>query len=111
LIRNQASPVVQTHRQQLPTAEIGTAHQEIPVAQFTPAEMAVLRKSAANWKGTSLPKTIGGKLRLAFQKFLILRKKDGTVSGFGRAGFVLTPMGSGLYTWGEEAQRQAYINW
>ena len=83
---------------------------EIPVAQFTSTEMAVLRRSAAQWKGSALPKTVGGKLRLAFQRFSILRKKDGTISGFGREGFVLTPTGAGMYSWGEELQRQAHIN-
>ena len=77
---------------------------------YTAAEMAVLRRSAANWKGTALPPTIGGKLRLAFERLQVLRNKSGEVAGFGREGFVLTPKGSGLYTFREERQRQAHIN-
>jgi hypothetical protein len=77
---------------------------------FTSAEMAVLRRSAAQWKGSQLPDTIGGKLRLCFSRFNIIRNPAGKVVGFGRDGFLLTPKGSGLYFWGEEAQRQAHIN-
>ena len=93
----------------LPPAEMGTAQQEFPLA-YTPAEMATLRRSAAQWKGSALPPTVGGKLRLAFQKFQVLRNAQGRVVGFGREGFVLTPKGAGLYSWGEEPQRQAHIN-
>jgi hypothetical protein len=53
---------------------------------------------------------VGGKLRLAFQKFQVLRNAQGRVVGFGSEGFVLTPKGAGLYSWGEEPQRQAHIN-
>ena len=78
---------------------------------YTAAEMATLRRAAAKWEGTGLPKAIGARLRLAFKTFLVLRDKDHKVAGFGREGFVLTPLlGGGLYTWAEEAQRQAHIN-
>ena len=77
---------------------------------YTNSEMAVLRRSAAQWKGSALPPTVGGKLRLAFKKFAVLRNSAGKVAGFGREGFVLTPKGAGLYTWHEECQRQAHIN-
>jgi hypothetical protein len=78
---------------------------------FTSSEMAILRRSAANWEGTSLPSSISARLKLAFQRFRVLRKRDGSVAGFGREGFVLTPTGAGLYTWSEERARQAHINW
>lgn len=77
---------------------------------MTPSDLAILRRSAAQWRGTSLPASIGGRLRLAMTRFQVLRKEDGSVAGFGRDGFVLTPSGWGLYTWGEEPQRQAHIN-
>ena len=106
----------------LPPAEIGTAQQEIPVSNFTASEYgifastftaserAILRRSAANWKGSRLPKTIGGKLRLAKVALIVLRNREGHVAGWGREGFVLTPEGMGLYGWGEERARQAHIN-
>jgi len=94
----------------LPPAEIGAAQQEIPVANYTASEMAVLRRSAAQWKGTALPKTIGAKLRLCFEELQVLRNNKGQVAGFGSEGFVLTPRGAGLYFWGEERARQAHIN-
>jgi hypothetical protein len=97
----------------LPPAEMGTAHSTstfIMTVHYTASEMAILRRSAAQWKGTALPSTIGGKLRLAFKRLQVLRNSAGHVAGFGREGFVLTPKGCGLYTWGEEAQRQAHIN-
>ena len=94
----------------LPPAEIGTAQQEIPVSNFTASERAILRRSAANWKGSRLPKTIGGKLRLAKVALIVLRNREGHVAGWGREGFVLTPGGMGLYGWGEERARQAHIN-
>jgi hypothetical protein len=106
----------------LPPAEIGTAQQEIPVSNFTAseygifastftaAEQAILRRSAANWKGSRLPKTIGGKLRLAKTTLIVLRNSEGQVAGWGREGFVLTPGGMGLYGWAEERARQAHIN-
>jgi len=94
----------------LPPAEIGTAQQEIPVSTFTASERAILRRSAANWKGSRLPKTIGGKLRLAKVALIVLRNREGHVAGWGREGFVLTPGGMGLYGWGEERARQAHIN-
>ncbi len=78
--------------------------------QYTPAEMAILRRSAAQWKGSALPASVGAKLRLAMAKFQVLRNQHGAIAGFGRDGFVLTPSGAGLYTWGEERQRQAHIN-
>lgn len=77
---------------------------------YTPAEMAILRRSAAQWKGSALPANIGARLRLAFTRFSVLRNAAGRVAGFGREGFVLTPAGAGLYSWGEERQRQAHIN-
>ena len=80
------------------------------MSQFTPAEMAVLRKSAAQWKGSALPKSISARLRKALQTFQVIRTREGAVAGFGRSGFVLTPKGMGLYTWREERQRQAHIN-
>jgi len=94
----------------LPTAEMGTAQQEIPVSNFTASEQAILRRSAAAWKGSRLPKSIGGKLRLAKATFIVLRNREGQVAGWGREGFVLTPKGWGLYGWAEEAARQAHIN-
>ena len=78
--------------------------------QFTPAEMAILRRSAAQWKGSALPASVGAKLRLAMAKFQILRNQRGAIAGFGRDGFVQTPGGWGLYASGEERQRQAHIN-
>ena len=80
------------------------------LSNYTPAQMAILRRSAAQWRGAALPASIGGRLRLAFSKFQVLRTRDGQVAGFGREGFVLTPRGWGLYTWGEEKARQAHIN-
>ena len=102
--------MVQTHRQSLPPAEIGTAQQRIPVTNYTASEQAILRRSAAAWKGSRLPKSIGGKLRLAKATFIVLRNREGQVAGWGREGFVLTPRGMGLYGWAEECQRQAHIN-
>ena len=101
---------MQTLVQSLPSAEIGTAQQEIPVSNFTASEQAILRRSAANWKGSRLPKTIGGKLRLAKTTLIVLRNSEGQVAGWGREGFVLTPGGMGLYGWAEERARQAHIN-
>jgi hypothetical protein len=80
------------------------------MSNFTPAEMAILRRSAAKWKGSALPKSIGARLRLAMARFQVLRNRKGAVAGFGREGFVLTPTGWGLYTWNEERMRQAHIN-
>ena len=77
---------------------------------YTASEMAILRRSAAQWKGSCLPKSIGARLRLAFEKFQILRNTSGQVAGFKREGFVLTPKGAGMYTWGEEVLRQSHIN-
>ena len=96
----------------LPPAEIGTAQQEIPVncTDYNASEMAILRRSAAQWKGSCLPKSTGARLRLAFERFQVLRNTSGQVAGFGKDGFVLTPKGAGLYTWHEEARRQAHIN-
>ena len=94
----------------MPPAEIGTAQQEIPVANYTASEQAILRRSAAAWKGSRLPKSIGGKLRLAKATLIVLRNSSGQVAGWGREGFVLTPKGWGLYGWAEEAARQAHIN-
>ena len=94
----------------LPPAEIGTAQQEIPVTNYTASEQALLRKAAAAWKGSRLPKSIGGRLRLAKTTLIVLRNKEGQVAGWGREGFVLTPKGWGLYGWAEESARQAHIN-
>ncbi len=78
--------------------------------QLTPAEMAILRRSAAQWRGSALPASIGARLRLAMTKFQVLRNQHGAVAGFGSEGFVLTPKGWGLYGPAEEIQRQAHIN-
>jgi hypothetical protein len=80
------------------------------MTNYTPAEMAILRRSAANWKGGTLPGSVSARLRLAFARFSVLRNAAGEVAGFGHEGFVLTPAGAGLYFWGEERQRQAHIN-
>ena len=80
------------------------------MVNYTASEQAILRRSAAMWKGSRLPKSIGGKLRLAKTCLQVLRNSAGQVSGWGREGFVLTPRGMGLYGWAEECQRQAHIN-
>lgn len=77
---------------------------------YTPSEVAILRRSAAQWQGSALPASISARLRLAFKRFTVLRNAAGQVAGFGHEGFVLTPAGAGLYFWGEERQRQAHIN-
>ncbi|MFN6337156.1 MAG: hypothetical protein ACK41W_00260 [Cyanobacteriota bacterium] len=77
---------------------------------YTPAEMAVLRRSAAQWRGSFLPKSISARLRLAFSQLQVLRNAHGHVAGFGSEGFVLTPSGWGLYSWNENRERQAHIN-
>ena len=77
---------------------------------LSPSDRAILRRSAAAWAGAALPASIGSRLRLAQQRFQILRCRSGNVAGFGSEGFVLTPAGSGFYCWGEESQRQAHIN-
>jgi hypothetical protein len=82
----------------------------IIISSYTPAEMAVLRKSAAQYRGASLPASIGGRLRLCLKKFYVLRDKNGKVAGFGREGFVVTPAGCGLYGPREEIMRQDHIN-
>ena len=87
----------------------GSPKQFDPV-NLSAADRAILRRSAARWSGTCLPASIGGRLRLAMQRFQILRDRSGNVAGFGRDGFVLTPAGWGLYCWGEERPRQAHIN-
>ena len=84
--------------------------QAIRPMSLSPADRAILRRAASAWRGAALPASIGGRLRLAQQRFQILRDRSGNVAGFGRDGFVLTPAGSGLYCWGEERQRQAHIN-
>jgi hypothetical protein len=78
--------------------------------QLTSAEMVILRRSAAQWRGSALPASIGARLRLAMTKFQVLRNQHGAVAGFGSEGFVLTPKGWGLYGPAEEIQRQAHIN-
>jgi hypothetical protein len=83
----------------------------IIVSAYTPAEMAVLRRSAAQYRGTALPASISGRLRLCLNKFHVLRGEDGKVAGFGREGFVVTPYGCGLYGSREEIQRQDHINY
>ena len=80
------------------------------MTDYTPAEMAVLRRSARMWTGSGLPDSVGARLRLCFKRFKVIRNDRGEVAGFGREGFVLTPNGWGLYSWGEEYQRQAHIN-
>jgi hypothetical protein len=61
--------------------------------------------------GTVNPRSIGAKLRYCLDTMSILRKKDGTVAGFGQEGYTLTPQGEYLFTWGEEKRRQEVINW
>ena len=78
---------------------------------YTPSEMATLRRAAAQWKGTMVPPTVGGKLRACFQRFSVLRDAGGRVSGFAGEGFTLTPQGAYMWLWGEEPQRQRQINW
>lgn len=80
------------------------------INDYNPAEKAVLRRSAARYQGTALPKSVGARLRYCLASMTILRKKTGEVAGFGHEGFVVTPSGWGHYCWGEEAQRQAHIN-
>jgi hypothetical protein len=77
---------------------------------YTPTEMAILRRSAAQYRGSALPQSISGRLRHCLATMHVLRNRAGEVAGFGREGFVVTPAGYGLYCWGEEAQRQAHIN-
>ncbi len=81
------------------------------MTNMTPAEMAVLRRSAAHLKGSALPKTIGAKLRYCLQKYPIVRKDDGTIAGFAREGFTLTPRGQAQFYWGEYRQFHQFINW
>ena len=78
---------------------------------YTDSEMAILRRSAAQWKGTMVPPTVGGKLRACLERFSVLRDREGRVSGFGHEGFTLTPQGASLWGWNEECQRQRQINW
>jgi hypothetical protein len=78
---------------------------------YTPSEMATLRRSAAQWRGTKVPLTVGGKLRACLERFSVLRDSHGRVAGFGHEGFTLTPQGASLWGWGEELQRQRQINW
>lgn len=78
---------------------------------YTPSEMATLRQSAANWKGTALPESIGARLRLAFGQFIVARDRHGRVSGFAREGFLLTPKGCGLYFWDERPEFERALNW
>ena len=81
------------------------------MTSFTGSEMAILRRSAAQWKGTMVPPTVGGKLRACLASMKVLRDREGRVSGFGREGFTLTPQGASLWGWGEERERQRQINW
>ena len=83
----------------------------IIVSSYTPKEMAVLCRSAAQYTGTALPASISGRLRLCLNKFHVLRDKNGKVAGFGRQGFVVTPCGRGHYGPREEVQRQDHINY
>jgi hypothetical protein len=78
--------------------------------RYTPAEIATLRRSAAQWRGSAVPASIGARLRHCLSTMQVLRDRNGQVAGFGREGFVLTPTGWGLYTWGEEAKRLEHIN-
>jgi hypothetical protein len=80
------------------------------VANYTASEMAVLRRSAAQWKGSVLPKSIGARLRLALKELRVIRDDSGKVAGFGDEMFVVTPKGWGLYGWNEVRQRKAHIN-
>jgi len=78
---------------------------------YTASELATLRRAAAQWKGTKVPPTVGGRLRACFERFSVLRDRGGRVAGFGRHGFTLTPQGASLWGWNEERQRQRQINW
>jgi hypothetical protein len=81
------------------------------MSNFTSTEMATLRRAAANKSGSAYSGwSIGQKLRHCLSHYLILRNSSGKVVGFGKEGYVLTPTQEGLYTWGEERQRQAAIN-
>ncbi len=75
---------------------------------YTPSEMAVLRKSAAHW---NISGTIGSKLRESFNRLHVLRDCEGRVAGFGKEGFTLTPHGANLWNWHEVRQRQQQVNW
>jgi hypothetical protein len=97
-------------RYSLITAGETWRHPSHTMTNYTPAEMAVLRRSAAQWRGSFLPNSISARLRLAFSQMRVLRNADGHIAGFGGEGFVLTPSGWGLYCWGESAERQAFIN-
>jgi hypothetical protein len=77
---------------------------------YTPAEMDILRRSAAQYQGSALPQSIDDRLHCCLKKMQVLRNRAGEVAGFGREGFVVTPTGCGLYSWGQEARRQAHIN-
>lgn len=78
---------------------------------YTASEMAILRRAAANWKGTALPKSIGARLKLAFHQLLVARDRHGRVAGFARDGFLLTPKGWGLYFWDERPEFERALNW
>ena len=73
---------------------------------LTPSEMAVLRRAAAR-KGGNWSK--GKKLRYCLENMIIVRKKDKSIAGFAREGYVLTPNGQALFFWGERAQFEAFI--
>jgi len=81
------------------------------MTDFNSSEMAILRRSAAQWQGAFTPKTIGSKLKTCLKQFQVLRDREGRVSGFGREGFTLTPHSANIWGWSEERQRQQQINW
>ena len=80
------------------------------MANYTASEMAILRRSAAQWKGSALPESIGARLRLALKELRVIRNDLGQVAGFGDEMFVVTPKGWALYGWNEVRQRKAHIN-
>jgi hypothetical protein len=80
------------------------------MTNYTPAEMDILRRSAAQYRGSALSESIDDRLRYCLKRMQVLRNRAGEVAGFGREGFVVTPAGWGLYSWGQEARRQAHIN-
>jgi len=81
------------------------------MTNYTPSEMATLRRAAAQWKGTALSESIGARLRLAFKQFVVARDRAGRVAGFAREGFLLTPKGCGLYFWHERPEFEKALNW
>jgi hypothetical protein len=80
------------------------------MSKFTPSEMAVLRRSAAHLTGTCYRGwSIGRKLRHCLAVMGIARNGDGSVAGFCREGFSLSPTGWALFTWHEERERKIFF--